>query len=87
MDLVPQHLVTAAQAKHQPAAPDMGLDIDIPAIMAECRQIGDGRFRAGHDDEAGIRRDGFSWLDEDYRNARFQPQRVQIVEIGDARQA
>ena len=50
-----QHLVAAANAEHAPAAPRMGGEVDIPALLAKEFEIGDGRLAAGQDDEIGDR--------------------------------
>ena len=51
-----QHLIAAADAEHESAAPQMRLEVDVPAELPQRREIGDGRFRPGQDDQPGIAR-------------------------------
>ena len=49
-----QHLVAAADADDMAAAPAMGGEIAIPAVLAELDQVADGRFGTGDDHQPGI---------------------------------
>ena len=87
MDHAAQHLVATAQAQHQAAPADMGVQVDVPAFMPQCRQIGDGGFGTGDDHQPCVSRDRLSGLNEVHGNTGFKTQRIEIVEIGDAAQA
>ena len=81
-----EHLVAAADAHDMAAAPAMGGEVAVPAVAAEVDEVGDGRFRAGNDDQPGILRQRPARRDEDDLDLRLGLQRIEIVEIGDARQ-
>ena len=53
-DAAAEHLVAAAQAEHAAAAADMGDDVDVPALLPQDGEIGDGRLRARQEDEIGL---------------------------------
>ena len=71
--------------EHPPAAPHMGEEVDVPALRAEKGKIGDRRLAAGQDDEIGDRQ-RLAGVHEDEPHVGLQPQRIEIVEIGDARE-
>ena len=52
--LVPQHLVTAANPEHPPAAAHVRGDVDVPARAAQRREIGERRLRSRQDDERRV---------------------------------
>ena len=52
-DRAAQHLVAAADAEDGLAGAMVGEDVDVPARLAQGREIGDGRLGAGDDDEIG----------------------------------
>ncbi len=79
-----EQLIAAAKAEHAAAAADMRLDIDVPALRAQEGEVADRRFRAGQDDDVGLRRDRFAGTNEDEIDARLHAERIEIVEIGDA---
>ena len=85
-DAAPQHLIAAAKPKHMSAAPHMRGNVDVPATCARSvSKIGDGRFRARHNDEIADRQ----WraaLDHDQFDVWLRGERIEIVEIGDMRQ-
>ena len=81
-----EHLVAAAQAEHVAAAARMRLDVDVPTLLAQEREVADGRFRARQDDDIGVARDRLSGTDELEPHARLHAERIEIVEIRDARQ-
>ena len=56
VDRLAQHLIAAADAEDGAAAACMGGEVDVPALGAQGREIGDGRFGAGKDDEIGVAR-------------------------------
>ena len=87
MNAPTEHLVAATQAKHPAAAPEMGANIGVPALLAQEAQIGDRRFGSGNDHDVGVRRYGGARLDEFDGDRGLEHQRVEIVEIGDACQA
>ena len=47
-------------------------------------EIGDGRFRSGQDDQPGVARHRLVRADEDEIDAGIEPQRIEVVEVGDA---
>ena len=86
MNAPAQHLITAAQAEHPAAAPQMGPDVGIPTLLAQKAQIGNGRLGSGDDDEIGMGREAApGWTifdanrrfeasgDRDHRNWRCAP--------------
>ena len=64
----------------------MGGDVDVPALRPEEREIGDGRFGTGNEDECRLGRDRVSRLDQHHRDARLGAEWVEVVEVGDARE-
>ena len=80
-----QHLVAAADPKNPPAAPRMGEKVDVPALLTKEFEIGDRRLAAGQDDKVGDRQ-RLAGAHEDEPHGRLHAQRVEIVEIGYARQ-
>ncbi len=80
---VAEHLIAAAQSDDDPAAPDMGADIDIPALGADERQVRERRLGSRQDDEIGVARQGFAGPDEGDGDVGLGDQRIEIVEIGD----
>ncbi len=83
--LRPEHLIAAAEPKHAPAAPHMRGDVDVPALLAQCGEIGDGRLRPRQDDQVADG-EGAAALDHDEVDIGLGRQRIEIVEIGDMRQ-
>src|SRR5690606_14320632 len=61
--------------------------IDVPALLAEEGKVSARGLRAGEDDEAGVARKRLTRLNNDEANAGFGAERVEVIEIGDARQA
>ena len=80
-----EHLIAAANAEHVTAAPHMGGEIDVPAGITKGGEVGDGGFRAWKDDEVGVAWHRLANAKELQIDAWLQPQRIEIVEIGDAR--
>ncbi len=64
----------------------MRQEIDVPALRAQEGEIAAGRFRAGDDDEAHVAGDRFARTHHHKIDARFELERIEIVEIGDPRQ-
>ena len=83
-DRAAEDLKPAADAEDAAAAATVGENVDVPALPAKKNEIGDGRLRTGDEHEVRIRRDRLARLDDDQRDARLQPQRVEIIEVGDA---
>ena len=63
----------------------MGEKIDVPALLAKKGEVGDGRLAARQDDEIRDRQ-RLAGRDEDEPHRGLEPQRIEIVEIGDARE-
>src|SRR4029077_1068680 len=61
-------------------------DIDVPAFAPQTSEVGERRLRARQDDEHGIARQRCSWPDQHKLDRGLYRERVEIVEIGDARQ-
>ena len=83
---MPEHLVAAAQAENPPAVAAMGEEVDVPALGAQEFEIADRRLRARQDHQIRIARQWPAGPDQDQLDRRLGAQRVEIVEIGDARQ-
>src|SRR5207248_4949356 len=83
-DMAAQHLIPAAQAEDVPAVPMMHQQVDVPPLIAQENEIGQGRLRAGQDYQRGIARQGLGRPDQYELYAGFGTQRIEIVEIGDA---
>jgi hypothetical protein len=49
-----EHLVPAANAQHMAAAPDMGRQVDVPALRPQEGQVPPRRFRPRQDHQVGI---------------------------------
>ena len=64
----------------------MGRQINVPALFAQGRKIGDGGLGAGDDDELRLDGDRLPPPHENQPHAGFGLQRIEIVEIGNARQ-
>ncbi len=84
-DAAAKHLVAAADAQHLPAAPHMRLQVDVPAVRAQGGEIGDGRLRARQDHQRRVAGDRLARPHEHQVDPRLQPQRIEVVEVGDAR--
>ncbi|OWK23777.1 hypothetical protein AJ87_29860 [Rhizobium yanglingense] len=82
----PEHLIPAADAYDAPATPDVRLQIAVPAGSAQITEVGNRRFRPGQDHQRCIARQPVSRLHEDELDIGLGTQRIEIVEIGDARQ-
>ncbi len=80
-----QHLVAAADAEHHAAAPRVCLEVDLPAAAAQRVEVGDGGFRARQNDEIGIGGNGLAEREKFDLDIRLQAQRIEVVEVGDAR--
>ena len=63
----------------------MGEKVDVPALRAEMREVGDRRLAAGQDDEIADRQ-RLARTHEDEPHVRLHAQRIEVVEIGDARE-
>ena len=85
-DTPPQQLKAATEAEHTLPAPDMGFDIDVPALSDEGIHIAARRFRARQDNQIGIARQRRTVRDHHQIDVRLRGKRVKIVEIGDMRQ-
>ncbi len=85
-DRPPEHLITAAEAEDSPALAAMGEDVDVPALAAQEFEIRERRLRARQDHQRRIARQRPAGPDHDQLDPRLGAQRVEIVEIGDARQ-
>ncbi len=68
------------------AAAMMREQIDVPALRAQKIEIATGRFRAGDDHQIGIAGNRFARTHHHEIDARFELERIEIVEIGDPRQ-
>jgi len=82
-----QHLVTTANAEHPAPGTDLRLDIDVPAFRLERRQVGPRRLAARQDDQIGSFGNRRARLNDHDIDARFGAERIEIVEVGDTRQA
>ncbi len=82
-----QHLVAAANAEDAATGAMMGEDVDVPAVFAQGGEIGAGRLGAGDEDEIGIARQGLAGLNQGHGDAGLGAEGIEVVEIGDARQA
>ena len=81
-----EHLIAAADADDRAAVGGGARDRGVQTALAQPREIGHGRLAAGkHDDVRAIDRLGV--CDEAYGHARLGGQRLEIVEVRDARQA
>ena len=78
-----QHLEAAAEPQHAAAAAQMGADVDIPALVPEEGEVGPRVLAAGQHGEVDVGRQRLAGPEE--TDADLSGQRVEIVEIGDAR--
>src|SRR5215471_10657668 len=85
-DAAAQHLIAAAQPEDPSALAVMGDEIDVPSLAAQRFEISDRSFRSRQNDERSVARQRLPRLDKDKLDPRLGAQRVEIVEIGDARQ-
>ena len=86
-DAAAEHLIATTEAQQATAAPKMRLDVDIPTLSAELRQIGACRFGARQQHQIGIARQRPTGLDNHQIDIGLGAQRIEIVEIGDPREA
>src|SRR5262245_24563482 len=86
LDAVAQHLKSSANPQHVAAAPDMAGKVDVPSLCPEESQIGYGGFRARQDYQVGIPRKRLARGYEAKVDVAFRSQRVEFIEVGDARQ-
>ena len=84
-DLPAQHLVAAAEAEEPAAAAQVRADVDVPALRPHHGKVGEGRLGAGQDHQVGIARQGLAARHEVDRHVGLGDQRVEVVEVGDAR--
>ena len=68
------------------AVADMRLDVDVPALRAQEGEIADGGFGAWQDDDVRVRGDGLARPHEYQLHTRLHAKRIEVVEIGDARE-
>ena len=69
-----------------PPRRDMGLrHVDIPALGAQESEIADGGFAAGQDHDDCVAWNGLAGPHEDELHPGLHAQRIEVVEIGDAR--
>eukprot|EP01136_Pigoraptor_vietnamica_P026946 Opistho-1_new@82592 len=64
----------------------MGKNVDIPALRANRRQIGQRCLGSRQHDQRGLRRDRLAGRHHHHLHIGFQHQRVEVVEVRDARQ-
>ena len=87
-DAPAQHLVAAAQPEDMPALAAMREDVDVPPLAPQKGEIGQGRLRSGQDDQSRHRAAAGGRAGTITSSTpRLGAQRVEIVEIRDARQA
>ena len=79
-----EHLITAANPYHLPAAPIMGDDVMIPALRPQRFHIGARRLGTGQDDEGGVGGNGLAGRHHQQLDGALGLQWIEIVEIGDA---
>ncbi|RMS04581.1 hypothetical protein ALP75_204956 [Pseudomonas syringae pv. actinidiae] len=85
MQVLAEHLQTAADAHQLAAVAQVPVDGRVPAVGAQVVQVAAHAFRAGQDNQVG-RRNALAWADELQVDLRVQAQRVEIGVITDARQ-
>ncbi len=85
-DAASQHLVSAAQSEDPRTGARLGLNVDVPTLRAQHRQVAERGFRAGQDDRIRVHRDGFAWRNERDGHAGLRAQRIEVVEIRDMRE-
>jgi hypothetical protein len=78
-----EHLIAAADAEDLSTMPVMGQEVDIPAFPAQEGQIGERRLRPWEDHHGCVARQWFARPHQKQLDRGLQPQRVEIVEIGD----
>ena len=69
-----------------PAVAAMSEDVDVPALAAQEVEVRERRLRARQDHQRRVARQRPSGLDHDQLDPGLGAKRVEIVEIGDARQ-
>ena len=81
-----QHLVAAAEPDQQPALPDVGGDVHVPALAAQVRQVRKRRLGARQQDQVRIPGQGPARLHHGDGDIVLGRQRVEVVEVGNATQ-
>ena len=81
-----KHLIPATNSQYPPAAPVMGAQVYIPTLRPDIAKVGAGGFAARNDHKGRVGGNRLPRADHDNLNTGFRFQRVQIIEIGDARQ-
>src|SRR6266852_9400825 len=85
-DTSSEYLIAGTDAEHAAAASDMSEQVDVPTLRAQSGKISERRFRAREHDEIGVGRQRPPRFDDVQRDVGLSRQRIEIVEIGDARQ-
>ena len=62
----------------------MGSDVNVPALVAHKREVGERRLGPGQQDKVGIAWQRFARAHHDDGDFRFGAQRIEVIEIGDA---
>ena len=86
-DAAAQHLVAAAEAHHPAAAPHVRGDVERPALPVQRFQIGTGGLAARQQHQVGVTRQRPTRRHEVEHDIGLGPERVEVVAVGDARQA
>ena len=81
-----QHLVAAANANDMPTASNMPLEVAVPPLLPQEQQVAYGGLGARQDHKARILRQWMAGRHEHDLDRRLGPERIEVIEIGDARQ-
>lgn len=79
---LPQHLVSAAQPENPTAAPHVRRQIDVPALRAKKRELGE-RGLCSRDDNEIARGQRLSRRHHSHVDLRLSTQGIQVVKVGD----
>src|SRR5271167_2532747 len=85
-DGLSQHLIAAAETEDATALAPMSQKIDVPTLAAQEFKIADRRLRSRQDHQGDVHRQRSPGSDHDQLDPGLGKQRVEIVEVGDARQ-
>ncbi len=82
-DTAAEHLEAAAKPEDVPALGIMRQEIDVPALLPQKGEIGEGCLGARQDHQGGVKRQRLPRPDQHQLDTGFGAQRIEIVEIGD----